>query len=117
MKKLFKFSILLALAVTFTACGKKEDPKKSNACEMISFKDGSITWDVSGNSIVGIYPKGSNVSSISPAIEVSKDATVSPASGVAQDFSNGKTVKYTVTAQDGKSSKTYTAQAEVSVSN
>ena len=36
-----------------------------------------------------------------PTIEVSEKATVTPASGVAQDFSNGKTVTYTVTAENG----------------
>lgn len=36
-----------------------------------------------------------------PTIEVSEGATVVPASGEAQDFSNGKVVTYTVTAEDG----------------
>ena len=36
-----------------------------------------------------------------PTIEISDKATISPASGVAQDFSDGKTVEYTVEAEDG----------------
>lgn len=36
-----------------------------------------------------------------PTIEVSENATITPGSNVAQDFSNGKTVKYTVEAEDG----------------
>lgn len=36
-----------------------------------------------------------------PTIEVSDKATITPGSNVAQDFSNGKTVKYTVEAEDG----------------
>lgn len=36
-----------------------------------------------------------------PTIEVSPKAIVTPGSGVAQDFSNGKSVEYTVEAEDG----------------
>lgn len=36
-----------------------------------------------------------------PTIKISEGATISPASGVAQDFSNGKVVTYTVTAENG----------------
>lgn len=40
-----------------------------------------------------------------PVIAVSEKATVTPASGVAQDFSGGKSVEYTVTAEDGTMKK------------
>ena len=46
-----------------------------------------------------------------PAIAISEKATVTPASGVAQDFSGGKSVVYTVVAEDGTSRK-YTASIE-----
>ena len=46
-----------------------------------------------------------------PVIAVSEKATVTPASGVAQDFSGGKSVVYTVVAEDGTSRK-YTASIE-----
>lgn len=36
-----------------------------------------------------------------PTIEISEGATISPASGVAVDFSNSKVVTYTVTAENG----------------
>lgn len=49
-----------------------------------------------------------DLSKLMPTIEVSEKATVTPASGVAQDFSNGKTVTYTVTAENG-TKVTYTA--------
>jgi len=42
---------------------------------------------------------GTNVTALVPTIEVSENATISPESGVAQDFSNP--VEYTVTAQNG----------------
>ena len=46
-----------------------------------------------------------------PVIAISEKATVTPASGVAQDFSGGKSVVYTVVAEDGTSRK-YTASIE-----
>ena len=45
--------------------------------------------------------KAEYLTALVPTIEVSDGATVTPASGVAQDFSNGKIVTYTVTAEDG----------------
>lgn len=45
--------------------------------------------------------KAEYLTALVPTIEVSDGATVTPASGVAQDFSNGKTVTYTVTAKNG----------------
>lgn len=42
-----------------------------------------------------------DLAALVPTVEVSEKATVTPGSGVAQDFSNGKTVKYTVEAEDG----------------
>lgn len=40
-----------------------------------------------------------------PVIAISEKATVTPASGVAQDFSGGKSVVYTVVAEDGTMKK------------
>lgn len=42
---------------------------------------------------------------LTPVITISENAVVTPASGVAQDFSNNKKVEYTVTAEDGTSKK------------
>ena len=46
-----------------------------------------------------LLPAGTDVTELVPTIEVSEGATVEPASGVAQDFTNP--VNYTVTAQNG----------------
>ena len=45
--------------------------------------------------------KAEYLKALVPTVEVSDKATVTPASGEAQDFSNGKVVTYTVTAEDG----------------
>jgi hypothetical protein len=101
---------VLALFAGLSSCGGKDN--QSAACEIISFKVGDKPWDVSGTNISATYPKGTNVGSLAPVIEVSNKASVSPKSGAAQDFSNDKAVTYTVTAENGKT-KTYTARATV----
>lgn len=57
-----------------------------------------------------------DLSKLMPTIEVSEKATVTPASGAAQDFSNGKTVTYTVTAENG-TKVTYTASISANVTS
>ena len=52
-----------------------------------------------------ILPAGSDLTSVAPIITANEELTVSPASGVAQDFSQGS-VDYTVTNQEGLT-KTY----------
>jgi hypothetical protein len=62
---------------------------------------------------------GTDLSSLTPTIEVSGSATISPASGVAQDFSGGA-ITYTVTAQDASTQDwevTVTAVQPVEVAN
>lgn len=48
-----------------------------------------------------------DITSLVPTIVVSERATVTPASGVAQDFSNGKVVTYTVVSEDYGTTKEY----------
>jgi len=62
-----------------------------------------VTYD--SDSITAIAPYETDLTSLTPEIYVSNGATVSPASGVPQDFTHP--VNYTVTAQDG-STKVYT---------
>lgn len=59
---------------------------------------GIINNDTSTISL--ILPAGSNLTSIAPVITLNEGLTVSPASGVSQNFSNGS-VKYTVTNLEG----------------
>lgn len=44
---------------------------------------------------------------LTPVFTISDKATVSPATGVVQDFSNGKVVTYTVVSENGATVKTY----------
>lgn len=66
--------------------------------------DGTITFSVSSDAT------GEQLSALVPTVTVSENATVTPASGTAVDFSNGP-VTFTVTAQDGVTTSTYEAEA------
>jgi hypothetical protein len=74
----------------------------SNAAEIITFDIPTQTLNTinSGLATVNIIvPIGTNVTALIPSISVSAGATVSPTTGVANDFTNP--VNYIVTAEDG----------------
>ena len=111
MKRFVVISLVLACVVCFSTC--RRTTTKSKACDILLFQDGNNTWEIKGLIITGTYAKGSNVSSISPKIDVSDGATVLPRSGDLQDFSNNAEITYVVTAENGKTTKTYKAKAIV----
>jgi outer membrane protein assembly factor BamB len=57
------------------------------------------TIDETANTIALTVPAGTNLKTLIPTLKLSALATVTPASGTAQDFTN--TVNYTVKAEDG----------------
>jgi hypothetical protein len=59
--------------------------------------------DAEAKTVNAIVPYGTNLGSLAPTITVSPGATVSPASGEAQDFSGP--VIYTVTAENGSTAE------------
>lgn len=73
------------------------DNEKSIRSFVIGDVEGLI--DELGKTVTVQMPQGTDVTELVPTIEVSEGATVSPASGEAQDFTNP--VSYTVTAQNG----------------
>jgi hypothetical protein len=77
-------------------------PAKSNAKSIISFElanSVAVNVDETSRAISLTMPSGTDVTALSPTITVSENATTTPATGEAQDFTNP--VTYTVTAQDG----------------
>lgn len=66
-----------------------------------SFKIGTANGKINeaNHAIVVSFPYGTDATALTPTIAVSADATVLPASGVAQNFTSP--VEYTVTAEDG----------------
>jgi len=97
--------MVLAALVLLSGCKKESSEKK-----ILSFSFASpaveATITESAKTIVATVPLGTNVTALVPVITVSNKATVNPASGIPQDFTNP--VTYTVTAEDG-SQAVYTA--------
>ncbi len=97
-----------SVTVTVTAA------QKSSAKAMLTMSFSAVspavtaTIDATAKTAKALLPAGADVAKLVPTITVSEKATVSPASGVAQDFS--KVVTYTVTAEDG-STQVYSVTA------
>jgi eukaryotic-like serine/threonine-protein kinase len=70
----------------------------------------ACTIDAATKTISATLPAGTDATKLMPTITNSPKATVSPATGVAQDFT--KTVTYTVTAEDA-TTQTYTTKITV----
>ncbi|MCX7861837.1 MAG: DUF5018 domain-containing protein [Bacteroidales bacterium] len=90
----------------------------SNAAEILSFTiPGQISSNImSGQAAVLVtMPYGTDVTNLTPSITVSPGATISPASGVAQNFTNP--VVYTVTAQNGTTTKQWTVTVVTQLNN
>ncbi len=97
---------LLSLIVLFAACKKDKDkPVLSSQKQITSFSFDKLSpkltsvIDETAKTITSIASFGTNVTALVPTIKISEKATVSPASGIAQNFTSP--VKYTVTAEDG----------------
>lgn len=109
MKKLiYSVLFLAALGTIFTGCKDDEsNPQspKSSEKKITTFDFEGLDPDVTGvidesdKSVLLTVPYGTGVEALVPTINVSEGASISPASGVAQDFSTP--VTYTVTAADG----------------
>ncbi len=118
-------STLFCLLMWVVSCKKADDPivtptptptTKSAAKVITAFGFNGLTPAVTGvidataKTVSATVPAGTDVTKLVPTLTLSDKATVSPATGVAQDF--GKAVTYTVTAEDG-STQAYTATVTV----
>ncbi len=116
MKTSFFLTALFIVAIGFVSC-ENDEPEKSKACDIVSFKTDGTEWQINATNITRQYSKGTIVGSLSPEIEVSDNAKVIPASGSSQDFSSEREVEYTVTAEDGVTVKVYKVKATVATTN
>ena len=109
MKKLIKTAFaLFAIALLMPACDVMEEPYLEGAADekaIVSFTvDGIIgVIDEQSKTVTLDFPEGTDLTHLTPIITVSTYATVEPASGVAQDFS--QPVFYTVTAYNGSTAR------------
>jgi hypothetical protein len=83
---------------------------KSGEKAITAFSINDVPGVITGTDVALTLPYGTDKTSLGPQITVSEKATVSPASGAAQDFSSS--VTYTVTAEDGTTSQ-YTVTVQV----
>jgi len=86
---------------TYTVTIMQEAVSTGN--DVLEFSCGSKTAVIDQNdrTIVLTLPVGTDVTALAPSVSVSENASVSPSSGEAKDFSGGSPVTYTVTSQNG----------------
>lgn len=98
------------LNVKVNFAGTKLAADQSSDAAILSFKvkigEKDVEGTIDGDRISFIIPDGIEEKTFVPTITVSEKATISPASGVEQDFSSP--VTYTVTSEDGIVTNTYT---------
>ena len=121
MKNLTKILVAIYVVIMMIAVAcKKDEPMptqpvttptttppavtKSTAKDLTKFSFAALspvvdaTIDASTKAITATVPAGTDLTKLVPTITISDKSTISPAMGVAQDFS--KEVSYTVTAED-----------------
>ena len=103
--------LLLDAAHFAVVDGELTFDKLDSEAEITKFVVEDVEATISGTSITAELPHGTDVTALEPVITISKDASVSPKSGVATDFTNA--VSYVVTAEDGVTTKTYTVTITV----
>jgi hypothetical protein len=108
LKKLMALMLIVVSGMTlFTGCTDEDDPtpEKSTEKKVMMFRFDQLTPAITATidhnlkTIAAVMPAGSNLSALTPYIEVSDKASVSPASGSSVDFT--APVNFTVTAEDG----------------
>jgi hypothetical protein len=110
IKLRFNWKVLtIAFFTLLSSCEK--DPELSNEALITNFSFGGVTATISGNTITASVPYGTDITNVAPQIAVSAGATITPASGLARDFSSPLT--YTVTAEDGQTTTTFTVTITV----
>lgn len=96
--------VMLAFAALFAGCKKESSEKRILKFEFTTLGV-EATISEGAKTIVAQVPEGTDVTNLVPTITISQKASVDPASGVPQNFTNPKT--YVVTAEDG-SNTSYT---------
>jgi hypothetical protein len=90
----------------------------SNAAEIVTFDiptQLSSTVNSLASTVSVVMPLGTNLTTLIPAITLSTGAAISPLSGVSQDFTSA--VLYTVTAEDGSTTKIWTVNVSIQANN
>jgi len=117
MKKdmlIISFFIFL-FGLFFYSCEKEKDPPQlSTESSIIQFIINNDTATITDNKIKLYIPDTSDISNLSPIIEISEGASILPNIGDTLDFTNP--VIYTVTAEDSTTKTTYTVTISYQIS-
>lgn len=112
-----RIATILPVACLLTAC-IQEEPLNAEAdilsCDLSSDKDILVVPADTAMPVVSTTENidisiqlGADLHARSPKFILTEGATISPASGSCHDFSEGKSVRYVVTSQDGEWHRTY----------
>ena len=121
MKKFFSMlSMFIAVAITTISCSSDDEViPPSTLATITDFTlsiDGlsadDIVYDLGTNITVAV-PYGTSLIGVVPNITLSNGATISPASGEEITFVDGEPKTFTVTAEDGTTTKEYTVTVNV----
>lgn len=105
------------LITSFSSCIKDELPNMEADITDVTVNDANfITRAILDNSVQLIVAENADYTSIAPIITVTPGATIEPESGIPQDFSDDKVVRYRVTSEDGNYYKDYAISATPTIS-
>jgi hypothetical protein len=85
----------------------------SAACDILTFSVDGVEWTIDGEEITCVYPSETVMTPLSPVITLSPGATVDPPASEERDLFSPAGVTYTVTGEDGVTTRTYTARATI----
>lgn len=114
-----KLKLLIFISIclfSLSSCIDEEPLGREADIVNMEVKGGFITRAISDNSVQLIVSDKEDYTKLVPIITVSPGATIEPASGIAQDFSDDKKVTYVVTSENGEYSKTYSVTATSKIS-
>lgn len=119
-----------AMVIGLGACSKDDtnndkpkpepEPEKSSEAKILTFKatagDITIEGKILGENndqiqLVGLYDDIQAMKAATAVVTISDKATISPDPAQEQDYTKAEGVQYTVTAEDGTTTKTYTVKA------
>lgn len=102
-------NLIIVLALLFASCSKNDDNNESqnelsgkNNILKFSFEEFKTRATINNvENAINIFAPftDENITSLTPLIEISENATIEPSSGVTMDFSNE--ISFTVTAENG----------------
>jgi hypothetical protein len=107
---------LTAMLIVALACTKDDDNVPlSDSAEITKFTISDMEATITGGSITITLPNGTNPSKLMAKAVISENATIDPDPETETDYTGP--IKYTVTAEDGTTKKTYTVTVIVEKDN